>query len=379
MALRVLTISKPYVSAAYRHKFALLAADSRFKIGILCPKAWGSQWCEPESENPPYWFRTLDIRLNGRNHFHTYVGLAAAIDEFAPDVLNVEEEHYSLVTAQAFRLARSRRLPALFYTWQNIAKSYPPPFSWIEKMVFGQAAVGIGGNAESLAILRQKGYRGPLMEIPQMGINLDLFAPKSSAAAERSSAKKSLGLSDHGFLVGFVGRLVEEKGVQVLIEALSMTQNSNINVLILGNGPYASSIKNMAEALGVAARVHFAASVASSQVSSYLKAIDALSLPSLTRPNWKEQFGRVLIEAMAAEAVVLGSSSGEIPRVIGDAGLIHHEGDARMLSAQCDALATNPEQVSELRRRGALRVRQYFTNQMIAEKFGEAFLAASRT
>lgn len=377
MPLRVLTISKPYVAATYRQKFAILAQDPRFEIGLICPKVWGQQTCEVGARPTSYWLRTLDVRMNGHNHFHTYVGLADAIDAFRPDVLSVEEEHYSLVTAQAFAIARKRRMPTLFYTWQNIAKKYPPPFSWIERMVFRQAAVAIGGNHESMAILRNKGFTGSMREIPQMGVDLDLFAPKDSFPATRQAAKETLGLDKEAFWIAFVGRLVEEKGIQIFLEAAAQNQVKNVHLLILGDGPYGTFLRKKVEELGLNQRVKFVPFVPSAQVPQYLRAVDGLCLPSLTRPNWKEQFGRVLVEAMAAEAVVLGSSSGEIPNVIGDSGLIHDEGNVAALSAHMDLLAQNVDLVHALRRKGANRVRANYTNATIAEKFAEAFLLAS--
>jgi glycosyltransferase involved in cell wall biosynthesis len=375
--LRVLTISKPYVAATYRQKFAILSQDSQFEIGLICPKIWGQQSCEFGDKPTPYWFRTLDIRMNSQNHFHTYVGLADAIDAFRPDVLSVEEEHYSLVTAQAFAIARKRHIPTLFYTWQNIAKKYPPPFSWTERMVFRQAAVAIGGNQESLAILHNKGFSGVMREIPQMGVDIDLFAPKDSSPSTRQAAKETLGLDKDAFWIAYVGRLVEEKGIQILLEAAAQNRQKNVHLLILGDGPYGAFIRNKAVELGLTQRIRFVPFVPSVQVPHYLRAVDGLCLPSLTRPNWKEQFGRVLVEAMAAEAVVLGSSSGEIPNVIGDSGLVHNEGNVAALSAQLDLIAQNEDLVHRLRRKGADRVRANYTNRTIAAKFAEAFLMAA--
>ena len=68
--------------------------------------------------------------------------------------------------------------------------------------------------------------------------------------------------------------------------------------------------------------------------------MDVSVLPSLTRPNWKEQFGRTLAEAMSCETPVIGSDSGEIPHVIGDAGLIFKEGDAQALAGAYSACST---------------------------------------
>ncbi len=376
MPVRVLTISKPYVAAAYRHKLALLARDPRFTIGLICPPAWGSQRFEPDAAPPSYWLQQVPIVLNGRNHFHAYRGLAAAMRAFRPDVVNIEEEHYSLVTWQAFRLARQLGAAPLFYTWQNIGKTYPPPFAWIERRVFREAAAAVCGNHEAAEVLRNKGYRGIIDEIPQMGVNIDLFAPTETSDAARRQAKADVGLSPDHFWIAFLGRLVEEKGVQHLLTALAQLPAA-ARVVLLGSGPYRAALESQAAALGLGERLHCIATVPSAAVPRYLQAADVLCLPSLTRANWKEQFGRVLVEAMAAEAVVVGSSSGEIPHVIADAGLIFPEGNADALAAAIGQLLASPDLMTTLRRRGAARVRAHYTNELIAARFGALFLHAA--
>jgi len=89
-------------------------------------------------------------------------------------------------------------------------------------------------------------------------------------------------------------------------------------------------------------------------------------LPSLTRPNWKEQFGRVLIEAMACGVPVIGSDSGEIPNVIGDAGLIFPEGDIVALRDSIARMLADPERRARYAEAGRQRVLAEFTQAQIA-------------
>ncbi len=351
-----------------------MAARGEFAVGLICPPAWAGSPFEPAAGDGSYWLRRVPIVADGRNHFHVYRGLAAAIREFRPDVLNVEEEHYSLVTWQCFRIAARRGAAPLFYTWQNIRKAYPPPFSWIERRVFRDAAAAVCGNDEAIQVLRAKGYRGPAEEIPQMGVNLSLFAPGDSAPEARQARQRALGLAPGGTWVAFAGRIVAEKGLDTLLEALVAVPS--VRALILGRGPSEPALKERAAALGVAGRVRWEPQVPSAAVAAYLKAVDVLCLPSRTRPNWKEQFGRVLIEAMAAEAVVIGSSSGEIPRVIADCGLVFPEGDAPALAAQLRA-AARPETAAALRAKAARRVRALYTNDVVADRLAALFRAAA--
>src|SRR5258706_5141015 len=143
------------------------------------------------------------------------------------------------------------------------------------------------------------------------------------------------------FTLGYLGRLVENKGLSLLIEALASLPEY-CRVVFIGNGPMKSELEAQAARLGVIQRVTFKAGVPTYEVPQELQQMDVLVLPSLTRPNWKEQFGRVLAEAMACETPVIGSSSGEIPYVIGDAGLVFSEGNAQELVACVRQLLVNP-------------------------------------
>jgi glycosyltransferase involved in cell wall biosynthesis len=98
-----------------------------------------------------------------------------------------------------------------------------------------------------------------------------------------------------------------------------------------------------------------------------LRGLDVLVLPSVSRPNWTEQFGRILVEAMACGVPVIGSSSGEIPEVIGQAGLIFPEGDASALAAHLQRLAGDPTLRGELATSGRARALERYTHRAVAE------------
>jgi glycosyltransferase involved in cell wall biosynthesis len=127
-------------------------------------------------------------------------------------------------------------------------------------------------------------------------------------------------------------------------------------------------LQQLARELGIAQRVHFDGSIPSAQMPAYLQQLDVLVLSSRTRPNWKEQFGRVLVEAMACGVAVVGSDSGEIPHVIGGAGLVFPEDDAGALAGHLRRLMTSPSLRAELGRNGRQRVLEKFTQAQVAAK-----------
>ena len=118
----------------------------------------------------------------------------------------------------------------------------------------------------------------------------------------------------------------------------------------------------------MAARTHFVSAVPSTDMPAWLNALDVLVLPSRSRRGWVEQFGRVLVEAMACGVAVVGTESGEIPAVIGDAGLTFPENDVAGLRVHLTNLRDSPELRRTLGRRGLGRALDHFTNERIARE-----------
>jgi glycosyltransferase involved in cell wall biosynthesis len=157
-----------------------------------------------------------------------------------------------------------------------------------------------------------------------------------------------------------------------MIDALTSLPE-NCRVVFIGQGPVKSDLEQQAQRLGLTDRVIFKPGVPTYKVPEELEKLDVLILPSLTRPNWMEQFGRVLAEAMSCETPVIGSSSGEIPYVIGDAGLIFKEGNAQELSACVRRLLDDPALYADLARRGRQRVLENYTQGQIARRTFEVY------
>ena len=205
--------------------------------------------------------------------------------------------------------------------------------------------------------------------IPQFGVDPECFVPHPATQPACGSAQdKPKRAAAQPFRIGSgVGRLVEEKGVDILLRAVAAL-DGNWRVHLLGSGPAQAQLEALARELGIAARVQFDPPRPSGEMPAYYAQLDLFVLPSRTRRNWKEQFGRALVEAMACAVPVIGSDCGEIPNVIGDAGLIFREEDVVALRAHIAALCDNPAQRAELGQRGRARVLARFTQARVAEE-----------
>ena len=357
--MRILIASKALVVGAYQRKLQEIAAQPDVqRLTAVVPPSWqepGGRTIRLEvSHSTGYDLRIEPIRFNGNFHLFYWPGLPRILRETRPDLVHLDEEPYNLATALGTFQARRVGARSLFFTWQNLLRRYPPPFCLFERYVFRGSAHAIIGNAEAERVLRAKGYRGPATLIPQVGIDPDLFAPRPVARRGPPT-------------IGFVARLVEEKGIHVLLNALAH-QVGDWRLHVIGSGPLEEQARARAEREGLADRITWESSVPSLLIPERLATFHVVVLPSLTRRHWKEQFGRSLVEAMACGVPVIGSTCGEIPSVIGDAGIIVPEGDATALREALTRTLHDPCLRADLANRGRERVLALYTHRRIAEQ-----------
>ncbi len=355
--MKVLMVSKACIVAAYRVKLEEMA-KAGLDLTLVVPPYWEQHGRRAHLEpghTSGYRMIIAPMALNGHFHLHFYPDLRGIIADLRPDLVHLDEEPYDLVTWHGARLARRAGAAAVFFTWQNLRRRLPPPFSLFQRHVFSVARGALAGNREAVDILRERGWRGPTELLPQFGVDEAAFRPD---AGPRPAGRP--------FTIGYAGRLVPEKGLPTLLDAVAGLPGE-WRLVLLGDGPERNELEDRAHDLGIAGRVEFRAGIPSTEMPAFYRALDALALPSRTRPNWKEQFGRVLVEAMASGVPPVGSASGEIPHVIGDAGLVFPEGDAAALRQRLQTLMADRALREQLARRGRERALAHYTQRHIAQ------------
>jgi glycosyltransferase involved in cell wall biosynthesis len=355
--MRILMISKACLVGAYQTKLEQIAKYDDVELTVIVPPMWldpaGVVQLERCHTNG-YRLLVDPIHFNGNFHLHYYPKFKQRLAEFQPDIVHIDEEPYNLATWLALRQAHQAGAQALFFSWQNLNRTYPFPFSWMEKQVLAQADYALMGNREAVQVWQAKGYNGRYRIIPQFGVDETTFKPPIHRDSGRS------------FVIGSANRrLVAEKGVDVLLRA-AVDLPGVWRLHIAGDGPMRPLLQQLAHELGIADRVQFDGVIGSEQMSAYLQEMDVMVLASRTKPNWKEQFGRVLVEAMACGVAVVGSDSGEIPHVIGEAGLVFPEDDVAALHAHLCRLIQSENLRETLGKNGRKRALAQYTQSQIA-------------
>ncbi len=363
--MNVLVISHTYITRIGREKWRELARLYDVNLRIIVPSVWKDYLFTIRADDhrdDELDVRALPVMFSGKEAAHFYKSAYLEMRDFKPDVLHVEEGTDALSYFQALVYKRifAPHARTLFFTWMNFEKTLNFPFTFFERFNLVHSDAAICGNGDARDILRKKGYEKPIHVMPLLGIDAELFRKRPQPALAEE-------LRVSGTVIGFIGRFVPEKGVMNLLEAAA-TLDRDYTLLLIGGGAQEADLRRRAEELGVADRLRIVLSIPHAEVPKYINLMDLLVLPSYTVPHWKEQFGQVLVQAMASEVPVLGSTHAEIPNVIGDAGFTFEEKNWEELRTTLARLVDDPALRAEYGPRGRERVLAHFTNTRIAEK-----------
>jgi glycosyltransferase involved in cell wall biosynthesis/ubiquinone/menaquinone biosynthesis C-methylase UbiE len=278
------------------------------------------------------------VRTVGRHpslFLYDPIGVWRALRAGTFDVLDIHEEPTSLAAAEVQLLARAARVrtPFALYSAQNIDKRYPVPFRWLERIALRRATAVHTCNDSVGDILRRKGFDGIVCNLG-LGIDTEQFSPS-----------RNLVESDR-IRVGYVGRLEQHKGVDVLLDAAA--EVGQCMVTVVGDGPDRSRLERRIEALGLNDRASMVGPADQSELPDHYRSFDVLAVPSLVTSSWIEQFGRVAVEAMACATPVIASTSGALPEVVDGAGVLCPPGDAHALAGAIEGLRRDRRELDRL-------------------------------
>jgi glycosyltransferase involved in cell wall biosynthesis len=362
---RLLTIGHSYVVAQNRrlaHEMAVEGAGA-WQVTAAAPARLQGDLREITFEPiPGEVCDTLPIamRLGGHPHLRFYGGALRPLLRQQWDVVHCWEEPYVLAAAQVAHWTppAARFVPA---TFQNIAKRYPFPVAAIERRVMRRANAWIAfGETVHETQRARADYGAKPSRVINPGVDTAAFRPDHNGGRR---VRQSLGWGPDDSVVGFTGRLVEEKGVETLAEAL-VRSTCPWKLLFVGGGRMQPLIDTLR--LRYPSRVRLVTGVAHDDMPAYLNAMDLLCAPSRTTPRWREQFGRMLIEAMACGVPILASAGGEIPYVIGEAGTLLPEADVTAWRQEIERLLSDRARRTVMSQQGRQRAADRFAWRAIA-------------
>src|ERR1700674_2782306 len=325
--MRVLRIAHSSLTPALRQReraFARRYPD--VELEVLTTERWREAEVEVEA-TPDDLFPVTTARTYFSKHIQLFAydprPIIKAFRRYKPDLIDLSHEPYSIACAEVLTLCKwfAPGTPIVMQTNQNILHSYPPPFNWLEQRAFKRVAAAYACSETVCEVLRAKGFDKPA-PIVTFGVDTEAFHPR--AARWRRSNRP--------LTIGFIGRMLPGKGLDMLASALAKLSAEAWQLLVVGDGPEREGFEQRLSEAGLRDRAEFTGAVDFALIPEYFHQLDLLVIPTETTKRIREQFGRVIVEAMASGVPVVGSTCGAIPEVIGEAGLVFPEGDVDALA-----------------------------------------------
>ncbi len=360
---------------AYQWKAVELAKLSTEFLAVVPARwrvLWSSELIEPEPgplDDLPHHKVDLLVRIN--KHFALFPPrfLRRVLNAFQPDVCDLDNEPFNLSSAQVISATRrfSPHTRVFLHASQNLVKRYPPPFNATEQYAFRHCTGVFARNPEAADVLKRRGCQPAKIRVMGHGVSLKEF--------DQGRTRQLNGEAEPGSVL-YVGYLAHQKGVDTLIEACANSVRFR-KLTIVGEGPSTPDLHAQVDRLQMGDRVAFLGRLPQQALKELYGNHSCLVVPSRTTPTLVEQFGRVIIEAMASGCPVIASDSGNMPRVVGNAGLIFPEDDMSALAQALDRLLGHEHERHEIQRRCIERVEGVFEWSVRARAMLEVFENAS--
>ncbi len=357
--MRATIISHLYADPANRAKLRALAALG-VSLSAAVPDRWISSDGSPQTTKAgdDGGVRVVPIPVRGPatepgQLLWNAKALRTLLTEFKPDLLHIEEEPWSLPAALGLRLARRLGVPGVLATAESLPRGYTLGQRLRRERSLRQAAGLIGTNNLAVALATKRRPTVPHLSLPQFGV-----APPPAMAPREPHT---------GLAIGFVGRLVPERGLDLLFRAC-VNLAGKWTLTVIGTGPSQEELEGLAQRLGIAARISWLGALPRQAMDQIWPKLDCIVLPSRTTERWVMTAGQAAIHAMANGVAVVGTNSGALPEIVGKGGRIVPEEDVPALTAVLQELYADRAACERLGSAGRRRIAEEFSDAAIAAK-----------
>lgn len=352
-------MSRIYADPATRGKLKALAG-----LGVSVTAAVPDRWSPVGlgAEQQTVWgddggVRTVPISVRGSTSpdadpSWSRSALRHLLTDFRPELVQIEEEPWTRAASTAAGLARRLRVPYVILTRESLPGPYGAFGRFRRARVLGSAKGLLAVNELAAKLVTRHHPSLARQVMPQLGVGLPLQAARPGQT---------------GLTIGFFGRLIPEKGLDLLFRAC-VKLVGRWTIAVVGTGPAQEELESLAERLGIAGRVTWLGALPRRRVDEIWPRLDCLVLPSRTAPRWVEGMPRAAMEAMANSVAVIASAAGALPEIVGSAGIVVPEEDVIAIAQALQRLHDDPVERERLAAAGRRRVMGEYTDAAIAGK-----------
>lgn len=357
--VRVLLLSHAYADPARRGKAQALARLGH-AVTLAVPDAWpgpdgGAPARVPHSDDGR--IRVVPVPVTGEPGDPAETrwsrrALRRLLSDFRPDLVQVEEEPGTPAAAVGAAAAHALRIPAVLYVRESVEGARPLAERFRRRRTLRRASGLAGATRLALGLAGRHAGSVPARVLPQFGVTAPLDAARDP---------------HDDFVIGFVGRLVPERGLDLLLRACVRLLGP-WRVVVAGSGPAQADLELLAERLGIAARVTWLGAIRPEALAPRWAGFDCVVVPPRSTAEWVETTGAVPLEAMARGVAVVGTRSGIVPELVEGTGIVVPEEDPEALAAAIQELVDDPARRAELAAAGRRRILADYTDDAVARR-----------
>ncbi len=245
------------------------------------------------------------------NNYWLFPDLHGIVHTIDPDFIFCIQEPWTFCAYHVLMIAKMFQKPFGFFTWENIIKTWPMPWRYMEGQVIKDAVLAVGGNKDACQILLQKNATHVVQEI-QTGLDVDLFFPEPKLITkDKVEPKKLL----------FVGRLTEAKGIDVILRAFDKLPEGEYVLRFVGGRGESEPLIRQHPKFGK--DITLEPWMEHERLSSVYNWADVSLMPSIDTPMWIEQCGYALGESVLCHVPAITSTSKSIMDLWKDIPDIH--------------------------------------------------------
>ncbi len=371
--MNIVVIGQTYLKEINRDKFNILAQKGYNISLVVMKKRYDTLFTtefDPSKNNQLHTYQLPVIR-NGKEplYFFSLFKFARLLKTLKPDIIHIDNPTWSFVLLQVLitKCIVASKAKVIVFTRLNLPYPKHPKF-WLYRLIelvnIRNIDALICGNNDWKNYFAQRWFKKPIFVLPQLGVDMKFFVKK-----DVSRLREKYLLKPDNFVFGSIGRIIPEKGLDDILIAFQkvVNQHPTSKLLLVGKGPYKSDLEQLAQDLQINDSIIRVESVTHEEVVNYINLCDVHILASYETPEWKEQFGHILIECMSAGVPVIGSDSGEIPNVIGETWGVFKARDVIWLINQMEKMLTDNTYRVLCIEKWLHRVEEHYTHEKIAQ------------
>ena len=291
--------------------------------------------------------KPMDLRWSRR-------GLRAVVRDVRPQLLHVVGDPWTPTAEAGAAAARDLKIPYVLVGTSSLGGPRGVTARWQADRVRNGAAALAGTVRPALDhLLGGAATPKPTAVLPAGGLAIP--APWTQRPEPNPVVFAS------------VGRLVPERGVDLLLDALSES-HGEWRLRVAGTGPVHETLEQQAQRLGLSARIEWLGAMPRDRLPAFWQDVDVLVAPSRSTPEWVEPTGAVVLQAMAHGVAPVVSRCGALPDVVGEGGLVVDDGDVAALTRAVQGLVAEPSRCRVIGNAARQRVLEQQGDGPVAER-----------